>query len=178
MLSREVNAANQVANMNLPIPVDRTPSAVLNLPGAQPAIDAAKMAVDQSIATINRKAAEAKKVGDDIVAESGRMRSAIENKRDLTRNYTKEVSEAQVLADIRKEQADALKNKYAANLHSSWLGLWRPLADTSRVGLLVAAIAFGIIAVFSLIYYFWDNLPAFFWWIYTTNRKPIICWNG
>jgi uncharacterized small protein (DUF1192 family) len=51
------------------------------------------------------------------------------------------------LMDLRKEQASALESKYASNLHTSWLGLWRPLSDQGQVGLGVFAFLFGVMAV-------------------------------
>jgi hypothetical protein len=42
------------------------------------------------------------------------------------------------------------------------MGLWRPLSQESRTGLFVASIAFGLIALISLIYMFWDRLVQLF----------------
>jgi hypothetical protein len=64
----------------------------------------------------------------------------------------KTVSDAQVLFDIRKEQAAALETKYGSNLHTSWLGLWRPLSDQGRTVLAVCAIVFGLIALAMIVY--------------------------
>jgi hypothetical protein len=58
-----------------------------------------------------------------------------------------ERSKARELTHLRKEQASALETKYASNLHTSWLGLWRPLSDQSQVGLMIFAILFGAVAI-------------------------------
>lgn len=59
-------------------------------------------------------------------------------------------SKSNELLEIRKEQSAALDKKYSANLHSSWLGLFRPLKDNTHVGLNVASVAFGILALISI----------------------------
>jgi len=59
-------------------------------------------------------------------------------------------SKSNELLEIRKEQSAALEKKYSANLHSSWLGLFRPLKDNTHVGLNVASVAFGILALISI----------------------------
>lgn len=157
---RTVQDAVANANLNLPVPEDRTPSAVLNLPGAQSAIDTAKAAVDSALETIRRTTASVRAAGDTASAESDELRRDIETRRTALEQSKAIVSEAQVLSGIRQEQVVALKNKYDANYHSSWLGLWRPLSDQSRVGLFISALVFGIIALVSLVYYFWTPISG------------------
>jgi hypothetical protein len=157
---RTVQEATATANLNLPVSVDRTPSAVLNLPGAQNAIDTAQSAVDSSIETIRRTTNNVKRAGDSASAESEELRRNIESRQGAVEQAKTTVSEAQVLSGIRQEQSAALKNKYDANYHSSWLGLWRPLSEQSRVGLFISALVFGIVALVSIVYYFWTPVSA------------------
>jgi hypothetical protein len=100
-----------------------------------------------------------------MISKTATLRSSIEAKREVTQELKKKVEGGEVLSAIRKEQADALSNKRLGNLHSSWVGLWRPLADESRTGLLVASIAFALIAIVSIIYLYWEKiaqlLPGF-----------------
>jgi hypothetical protein len=73
-------------------------------------------------------------------------------------------SKSNEFLEIRKEQHEALEKKYAANLHSSWLGLWRPLQDNTHVGLNVASAMFGVLALLTIGYlaygYFKSGAPA------------------
>lgn len=62
-------------------------------------------------------------------------------------------SKTDTLLKIRKEQTAALNQKYASNLHSSWLGLWRPLQDQSRAILATAAVVFGLLTVVIAAYF-------------------------
>lgn len=66
------------------------------------------------------------------------------------------------LLELRKNQAAALENKYSANIHSSWLGLWRPLKDNTHVGLNVASVMFGILGFLTICYlgYVYYSAPA------------------
>jgi hypothetical protein len=72
----------------------------------------------------------------------------------------KDVKQREQLQSLRSEQVAALKAKYDANYHSSWMGLWRPLSDASRTALFVAAVAFGIIAAVSIAYLTYGALPT------------------
>ena len=64
------------------------------------------------------------------------------------------------LLALRREQAAALADKYDANLHSSWLGLWRPLKDETHMGLYVAAAMFGIFALVAAVYLAYELTKA------------------
>ena len=161
----EIEKEKKIVNDNLPIILDRTPAAVLNLQGAEQQITTSKSAVQASIDTIKRKTAEVKNVVDSMISNTATLRTSIEAKREVTQDLKKKVEGGEVLSAIRKEQAEALSNKGLGNLHSSWVGLWRPLAEESRTGLLVASIAFGLIAIVSIVYLYWEKvaqlLPAF-----------------
>ena len=72
-----------------------------------------------------------------------------------------EVSKTETLASVRREQAETLKKRYEGNYHSSWIGLWRPLHENTRMGLFVAAIMFLLVAIVSIVFLFRDSLlPA------------------
>lgn len=64
----------------------------------------------------------------------------------------RKVDDERQLSNVRQEQVAALENRDAGNYYSSWMGLFRPLKEESRVGLLVAAISF-LIAGLSCMYY-------------------------
>jgi hypothetical protein len=69
-------------------------------------------------------------------------------------------SKSNELLEIRKEQSAALEKKYSSNLHSSWLGLWRPLKDNTHTGLNVASFAFGLIALIAIAYLSYNYVSA------------------
>lgn len=103
---------------------------------------------------------------DQVAAANQTLKNALREGRaqntELTYNLgtTKEaldvlkrkVEEERRLSEVRREQVAALENKDAGNYHSSWMGLFRPLKEESRVGLLIAAIAF-LLAGIGGIYY-------------------------
>jgi hypothetical protein len=67
-------------------------------------------------------------------------------------------NKSEELLAIRKEQSAALEAKYAANYHSSWLGLWRPLKDNTHVGLNVASVVFGLLALVAISFLVYSNV--------------------
>lgn len=64
----------------------------------------------------------------------------------------KKVEEVKKLEGIRQEQVKSLEEREAANFHSSWMGLDRPLKEESRVGLAVAAGGFAVVALAAMVY--------------------------
>jgi hypothetical protein len=158
----DVEKEKKVINDNLPIIMDRTPAAVLNLPGAAQQITTSKNATQASIDAIRRRTTEIAKIVDDITNNTSATRNAIETKRQEVDVLKKTVTQGEVLDGIRKEQVAALHGKTDGSRHSSWMGLWRPLAQESRTGLFVASIAFALIALISLIYMFWDQIIQLF----------------
>lgn len=158
----DVEKEKKVINDNLPIIVDRTPAAVLNLSGAAQQISTSKNATQTSIDVIRRKTSEIENIVNDITNNTSSTRNAIDTKRQEIDTLKKTVTQGEMLDALRKEQAAALQTKSDGSRHSSWMGLWRPLAQESRTGLFVAAIAFLFIAIISLIYMFWDRIMLLF----------------
>jgi hypothetical protein len=150
---------------NLPIILDRTPAAVLNLAGAAQQINASKTVIQSSLDEIRRKTADVSKVIENITESTSSTRNAINIQRQEVTELKKVITQGETLDAIRKEQAAALHAKEEGSRHSSWMGLWRPLAEESRTGLFVAAIAFACIAIVSVVYLFWGRIiqlfPAF-----------------
>lgn len=69
-----------------------------------------------------------------------------------------QVEEERRLAEVRREQVASLEGKHEANYHSSWMGLFRPLKEESRTGLLVAAIVFFLLAIGGLYYGYTEGM--------------------
>lgn len=71
------------------------------------------------------------------------------------------VSNTETIANVRREQAESLKQRNIGNYHSSWIGLWRPLHEDTRMGLFVAALMFLLVTIVSVVFLFRDSLlPA------------------
>lgn len=157
-LDAEVENAKRTILHNLPTIERNTPSVILKLGGAEQAMNKAKSDISMGIDTINRNTNAVKQMADTILQKSQKLNQEIKNKKQETRALKNNVKQSETLSKIRKEQAEALKQKYGANLHSSWLGLYRPLADDSRVALLTSGIVLCALFLVSLAYYFWDNI--------------------
>lgn len=74
------------------------------------------------------------------------------NLRVKIRQEHEELTKSSDLNKIRKEQAESLHTKYAGNLHSSWLGLWTPLSDEFRAGLIVTTMALFISIIILIVF--------------------------
>jgi hypothetical protein len=147
-----LKTAKDSFNTNKAIPVSQAPSKVLNISGAEAAITQAKSRMEESIQTIRSVANNIANFNSRISSRSSDINSEIAAAKRALIEQTANVENAQTIADLRSEQSAALRNKYASNLHTSWLGLWRPLAAETRTGLGVAAAAFGVLALLTIVY--------------------------
>jgi hypothetical protein len=145
-------------NMNLKLITDRTPAAALNLPNASSDINAAKTAVEANLSRLAQMTNEVdnaiQKV-TDVGKQSGNV--YLDRKAQID-ELTKEKIQNKNLLEIRKEQAESLKQKYSSANHTSYLGLWRPLSDETRFLLLILSIILGLVALVSVFFVFKDNL--------------------
>ena len=141
------NIESQFTNISM-----QSRSAGVGIESAIQYLNESKRIVDSELQTINVKANELKDKNTQILDIQARQ-NVTPLKQQLQSNK-EELEKASLLNSIRKEQSAALKQKYDANYHSSWLGLWRPLNETSRFGIFIAAIAFGCIAVAAIAYLF------------------------
>ena len=166
-IKSRVEQAYTQAKDNLRVITQYTPSSVLNIQGASAHIQTANTAITETLTILVRISNTIRTRIDSIVKHASASTEALGNDKHQVVELKKQVSEAQALYNLRKEQAEALRNKYDGNYHSSWIGLWRPLTEQSRTGLLVASIVFGIIALVSLIFIVREfrNTPA--------NLRPI-----
>lgn len=145
-----VQTATKQIDDNLPVILNSTEGAVMGLPGYQNAIDRAKGDVGSGIETVQRSVNEVKELNRLATEQIEFLRRKIErNKEEVARLKVEEKESVEITA-LRKEQAAELKTKYASNLHTSWLGLWKPMSGDSYTGILVASVVFGLIALLSL----------------------------
>jgi hypothetical protein len=81
---------------------------------------------------------------------------------DLTNERIKananKIASDKTILNIRKAQSESLKERYAGNYHSSWLGLWRPLSETGRIALFVLSIIFGLVTVIIGVYMYYTGI--------------------
>ena len=148
----DINTANTNAYQHFSIVLDRTPAAVLNLPGAADQINRAKQIIEQSVHTVQQRTNEVEATIQEIVRQKSGMRHKIELKKQESHQLKQQVQKARELNALRKEQAAELKQKYDSNYHTSYIGLWRPLAEQSHMGLICAAIMFALIAIVSVVF--------------------------
>lgn len=119
-----------------------------------------------SATTFSTKKDEMTTVVNWYKQQNSRYAAFFETMREDTTNYDdqfnvkkvavealrKKVEEVKKLEGIRQEQVKSLEDREAANFHTSWMGLDRPLKEESRVGLAVAAGGFAFVALAAMVY--------------------------
>ncbi len=154
-LSRNYNAT---ITTNLPRVLNLVEQEARNVTGVAAQRNAARGAVDNAL---NQIRALGNQISTKISQiDIGGIQNKIRVVEDQIAAETAKQNKAGELIEIRREQAASLEKKYASNYHSSWLGLWRPLKDESRVGLNVASVMFGILALLTIAYMFYTRTPA------------------
>jgi hypothetical protein len=137
---------------NLPVILDSINGVVMGLPGYQARTDRSKSTVIGGIETMKRTTNELKELNGLVAQQIETLGRTMEEEKKEVARLKSEAKETDQLTALRKEQAAELKTKYASNLHTSWLGLWRPMREDSYTGLLVASVVFGLIALLSLFF--------------------------
>lgn len=104
---------------------------------------------------------------NEIIRDTEAVSQAVNTQKETVDQLKYEVTKTESIAEIRKEQAETLKHKYESNYHTSWIGLWRPLQDNTRVALAVVSIMFLLIGLACAAFLWRDRLlPA-------TVRNPV-----
>lgn len=164
-LKRQYEITAQTAKRNyqtnLPVSKQLAEQVVRNVGGADRRRIESRTVVSKSIDTVNGMNMNVGRLINqtDIDGIKNKIRIAEE----ALKEERAKAKSAKVLTEIRKEQADTLAKKYSSNLHSSYLGLWRPLKDDTHIGLNVASVVFGLIGsaiVAYLVYQHWVVLPS------------------
>ena len=158
----QVAAVRKQAEDNFSVVMDRTPAAVLDLPGAQHQVNRSKQLIEQAVQSVKQRTQDVSNEIDKISASKAQIRNDLNIKKGETHVVKQQVKEARELNKLRQEQAAELQRKYGSNLHTSYLGLWRPLAEQSHMGLIVAAAMFALIAIASIVFIVrdWRSVPA------------------
>jgi hypothetical protein len=143
-------AHNGTINSNLPIYVNLVEQQARNVSGAAGRRNDARSKTDLGINKLKEipNAIDMRIAKIDIGGIQNKIR-VVEEQIEKEKGKQQKANE---LLEIRKEQSQALVKKYSANLHSSWLGLWRPLKEDTHVGLNVASAMFGLLAILAIGY--------------------------
>ena len=159
-LSTSLNNNNATINTNLPIFVNLVENEARGASGAASQRSTARQRVDTAIN--NLKAVPLAIDGYISRIDIGGIQNSIKAVEQQIAAEKSKQSKSNEILELRKEQTAALEKKYSANLHSSWLGLWRPLKDETHVGLNVASVMFGILALLAIGYlgYAFISAPA------------------
>ena len=149
-------------NMNLQTITDRTPAAALNLPNASSDINAAKTSVEANLSRLAQMTNAVDSAIQQVTALGKQSGAAYLDGKAQINELTKEKIQNKTLLDIRKEQAESLKQKYSSDNHSSYLGLWRPLSDDTRFLLQILSLILGLVAMVSAFFLLKENTASSF----------------
>ena len=149
-LTSTVGNAESIANTSLTLIMNQSERAGMNLSGAQDQIDLAKQNVDTQLQTIENATKTVNDAIDAIAVRTQDIRKTIMQKHEQRDKMENSLETVRAVAEVREEQVSELKKKGEGNYHTSWLGLWRPLASESRVGLFIASIVLGLIGLVSI----------------------------
>jgi hypothetical protein len=154
----QVENAKRSVESNLSTGTTLVESVVRGVGGTQQQLDRSRAAVQQGLASVQATATDTSKRVKQIVIDPIQQQIAAV-KQQIAQEKEKQ-SKVDAVYKIRKEQTTALNNKYAANLHTSWLGLWRPLQDQTRAILATAAVVFGVLTVVLIAYFSYGAIAA------------------
>jgi len=161
VLNNEVTRALKTAEDNFSQIRSLAPANALNVRDGQAKQTQAKIAVQGAIDAIKEKTKNVQSIVDAIIQNREGTMMNINNRQAEIEQLKKDVERERTLAALRKEQAEALKNKYVGNFHSSWFGLWRPLTEQSRVGLLITSILFATVSLISIGFFIYLHRQGF-----------------
>ena len=147
-------------NQNTNIIHNRKRAAAIKLPGAEAEVANAKVKITTLMNDLRHDAdkldSELKRIADNNSATVNSIRI----QKDDIEVLKKQVADARTLNEIRKEQVESLKKKHEAGFHSSYLGLWVPLREHTRVSLLVVSIFLILLGIVASVFIRWTlNFP-------------------
>ena len=135
-------------------------------------VERAKQDLRASVESVARANGQLKEQLRDQSGSSETLRTQLTITQTDVAALRDQVEKERTLNALRKEQAESLQKKTDGNYYTSWMGLNRPLREESRTGLLVAAIAFLLLAIAGLGFGFWHGL---FTW--PTSASGSRTWN-
>jgi hypothetical protein len=140
--------------------LNRAPAVVMGIQDAQRDVSNAKSEIESGVSVLQARDNELKGKLQSMLSENEQSNSRVKMLETQVETNTKSVNEASMIAALRKEQADELRSKGDGNYHSSWMGLWRPLSEQSRLGLIIATVFFGLIVLILIVLYAKQVFPV------------------
>jgi archaellum component FlaC len=126
-------------------------SAALNIGTAQNDVENSKRIILRDIDDINA-------LNNTIISDTEQITQKAKNEGTATNTIRFETEALKIqteknrtLLELRTAQAKELQEKYNSNLHSSYLGLWRPLSNTGIVVLIAISVFFALLSIVSII---------------------------
>jgi hypothetical protein len=157
-LSNMNKSQNRILDLNIPIYSNLVEQVARNMPDAQNEFNKVRGKIDLAINDLK----SIPNTLDGIISQFDV--AGVKNQIDTLDSQINEEklkqSKSDEILSLRKEQSETLIKKYGSNLHSSWLGLWRPLKENTHVGLNVASVVFGLIAVIFIGYFGYNYFTA------------------
>jgi hypothetical protein len=150
-LNRLYDEITNTANIN---------AVISNVQGAQQNDAARKSRAQQLITSMRNYEAQLNTTLGAIQREQLSVSQFVKTGKNRVEVLRNEINEKRELANLRKEQASDVRQKYAADYHSSVLGLWRPLHPNTR------GILYTVSTVLMLI-----SIAAVGFLIYTRQRQ-------
>jgi hypothetical protein len=131
---------------------DYVDMAANDLPNAKTAMNNAEAAIETTIHNLATKNNALRNIIKGAGNDSLLKNEDIQGLRENVKALRERVGKAKELEAVRQEQTRTLANRMEANLHSSWLGLLRPLREESRTGLVVAGVCFLLLMLAGLFF--------------------------
>lgn len=111
---------------------DNINALVANSAGAQQNDSARKNRVQQLLREMREYAGRLTQTSNAMQREQISISQFVNTTKEKLKVIHSEIKDKKELVELRKEQASDVRNKYAADYHSSVLGLWRPLHPNTR----------------------------------------------
>jgi regulator of replication initiation timing len=118
------------------------PRMVEGLAGAEAEFTKAKQNMTEAIQSLSRLNMDMDELRQRMAEQMEKQKREIDQSKEDVKQASEKVQQERTLNMIRKEQAETLAKKHAGNYHSSWMGLYRPLREGSRMVFLVLAVVF------------------------------------
>ena len=136
----------------------------LQIPSAKTQIEQAKSVIQNSTQKMRELSDRVTAITNNVFDRMSNLPELVRAKKQTQADAREKLENDETVAHVRDEQVHELRNRNSSNYHSSWLGIWRPLKEDSRVGLFVASIVLGSITILSILFLMSDPflklLPA------------------
>ena len=125
--------------------------------GAQQNDSARKSHVQQITNELNEYFQRLNNIAETIERERQSITTVVREEKRQLEEIQGKMKDKNELADLRKEQASDVRQKFGADYHSSMLGLWKPLHPNTRGVLYTVSTVLMLVAVASVGYLVMSN---------------------